>query len=51
MRMVPHKLLCLNVWSLVVGKGWEGLGGMILLVEGVSLGVGFEVSEAHPIPG
>ena len=36
----------LNAWSLVGRTIWEGLGGVAFRKE-VSLGVGFEVSEAH----
>lgn len=45
---VPQRCRYLNVWSLVelFGKDYEnGLIG-----EGMSLGMGFEVSEAHTIP-
>jgi hypothetical protein len=40
----------LNVWSSVGETVWEALGGVALLEEVCHWGVGFEVSEAHPIP-
>ena len=30
---VLHRLICLNIWSLVGGTIWEGLGGVALLQE------------------
>lgn len=29
----PYRLLCLNVWSLVGGTVWEGIGDVVLLEE------------------
>jgi hypothetical protein len=44
MGMAPHKLIYLDIWSLVGRTVWEGWGSVALLEE-VSLGVSFEVSE------
>lgn len=40
-----QRLICLCNWLSVVGTVWEGLGDVALLKEGVSLGVGFEISK------
>jgi hypothetical protein len=39
-----------NDWSPVSETVWEGLRGMALLEEGVSLEVGFEVSKVQSKP-
>ena len=47
---VLHRLIHLNTWSPVGRAVWEGLGGVTLAGEGVSLGVGFEISKAPAVP-
>ena len=40
----------LNAWSPVSGTVWEGLGGVVLLEDVLSLGADYEVSKAQAIP-
>ena len=42
----PHRLICLNAWSPVVGTVWEGLGVVALMEKVCHWGLGFEVSKA-----
>lgn len=44
----PHRLICLNVWSLVAGIVWEGVGGVVLLEEECHWGV-IEISNIQPL--
>lgn len=47
----PRWLINLNVWFLVSGTVWEGLGGKVWPFEdGMSLGAAFKVSKAYNIP-
>lgn len=46
MDAVP-RLVCVKAWHPFGGTVWGGLGGAAL----ASMGVGFEVSKAHDIPG
>lgn len=41
------RLVCVKAWHPFGGTVWGGLGGAAL----ASMGVGFEVSKAHDIPG
>lgn len=43
-----HRLLCLDMWSLVCGTVWEGSEGAVLME--MSLREDFEVSKACAIP-
>ena len=40
----------LNAWSPISGTDWEGLGGVVLLEEVLSIGTGYDVSKAQAIP-
>lgn len=45
-----HRPIYLNAWSLVSGDVLGKIRRCGLIVEGLSLGVGFEVSKAHIMP-
>lgn len=45
-----QRLIYLNGWSLVGRAISGGLGGVLLLLEEVSLGLGLEVSKVHTMP-